>query len=491
MRIGIAGISHETHTFLPDLTGIDSFEPNTARGQALLDSHRNTNTSVGGFIEACEAAGIDMVPIVYSSGGVAGTVSDDVYDKYVAEMCEGFAREADRLDGILLSLHGAMVTESRQDTETHILKDVRRAVGYEIPIMVALDLHGNIDPALLTKATAVCGYRSSPHVDSGETGRRTATALLDMLRGKTKPVCAIAKPGLVVPSLFSATTVSPARDIIARVMEWQGKPRVIDVSFFFGFAWSDVHQLGVSAIAVTDNAPELAQVIVDDLAAYAWARRAELTGGPGVHSVRAGVALAIERARAAEKPIVILDHSDRLNDTTFVLRELINQDAQDAAHPLMYDPGAVRRCMEAGVGATVTVDVGSGSSPVAGGPVRVTGRVLWVGDKSYVGTGPMTRGRVIRHGPAAVLQVGGVWLQLVSEHESLIDEDPFVQYGRRTGEFRIIVSKSKTHFRAVYEKVASEIIVVDAPAYSPVDLSAFEYKNVPRGVFPVTRRRLR
>ncbi len=117
-----------------------------------------------------------------------------------------------------------MVTESRQDTETHIVKDVRTAVGYDIPIMVALDLHGNIDPALLTKATAICGYRSI-RVDMAETGRRTSSALLDMLGGKTRPVCAIAKPGLVVPSLFSATTVPPAGDIIARAMDGRASPR--------------------------------------------------------------------------------------------------------------------------------------------------------------------------------------------------------------------------------------------------------------------------
>lgn len=486
MRIGIAGISHETHTFLPDKTGVKTFEQGTARGEQMLEHFRGTNTSVGGFIAVCEAVGAELVPIVYSSGGVAGTVTDEVYDKYVGEICAGLAAERDHLDGILLSLHGAMVTESRNDTETHIVKDVRQVVGYKIPIMVALDLHGNLDPALLTKATAICGYRSSPHVDSGETGERAARALLDMLAGKTKPVCAMARPGLVVPSLFSATTVSPAKDIIARVMQWQEKPRVIDVSFFFGFAWSDVHQLGVSAVAVTDNAPELAQVIVDDLAQFAWSKRDELTGGPGVHSVKDGVALAIERAQTTTKPILLLDHSDRLNDTTFVLHELVRQKAQDAAHPLLYDPEAVQQCIQAGQGQEVTLEVGGKSSPLAGGPVKITGRIEWVGEKTFIGTGPMRRGLKSSYGPTAIVQAGGVWVQLVSAQTSLIDEDPFIQFGRQVNEFRIIVSKSKTHFRAVYEKVASEIIVVDAPAYSPVDLSAFKYQNVPPGVFPVT-----
>lgn len=486
MRIGIAGLAHETHTFLPDKTGIAAFEADAQRGAGIVSAYHGTNTAIGGFIEVCEASGAELVPIVCASGGVSGIVTDEVYDKYVAEMTEGFAAAADSLDGILLALHGAMVTESHQDTETQVVKEVRRAVGYEVPIMVALDLHGNIDPALLTKASAICGYHSSPHVDAGETGRRTARLMLATLDGRVRPTCAIAKPGLVIPSLFSATTVSPGREVIARAMEWLDKPRVIDVSFFFGFAWSDVHQLGASAVAVTDDAPELARVIVDDLAAFAWARRRELTGSTDVHSVADGVALAIERAKTDDRPVLILDHADRLNDTTFVLHELIRQGAQAAAHPLLYDPAAVEVCRRAGVGGAVTVDVGSTSSALAGGPVRLDGRVLWVGEKSYRGTGPMTQGRTINHGPAAIVQAGGVWVQLVSAREALIDLDPFIQYGHDPTEFKIIVSKSKTHFRAVYESWASGIIVVDAPVYSPVDLGVFDYQNVPRGVYPVT-----
>ncbi len=487
MKIGIAGISHETHTFLPDKTGLDDFDRVARHGKDILETYRPTNSSIGGFIQVCEPAGVELVPIVYASGGVAGTVKDEVYDKYIGEMCEGLGRVADTLDGILLSLHGAMVTESRQDTETHILKDVRKAVGYDIPIFVALDLHGNIDPAILTKATAIFGYHSSPHVDEAETGRRAARALLDMLAGKTRPVSAMAKPGMVVPSIFSATTVPPARDIIARVKDWQQKPRVIDVSFFFGFAWSDVHQLGASAVAVTDNAPELARVIVDDLAGAAWARREEFAGKRGVYSLRDGVALAMKRSMAASKPVVILDHADRLSDTTFVLHELVRQDARGVAFPLLCDPEAARACLEAGQGNTVELAVGSKSSPQAGGPVRLTGRVEWVGEKSYIGTGPMSYGERQDLGLTAILQAGGIWVQITSQRHSLIDEDPITQFGRKTGEFKIIVSKSKTHFRAVYEKVAQEIIIVDAPAYSPVDLSVFQYKNVPRGVYPITR----
>jgi microcystin degradation protein MlrC len=273
--------------------------------------------------------------------------------------------------------------------------------------------------------------------------------------------------------------------MIERVMEWQRKPRVIDVSFFFGFAWSNVHQLGVSAVAVTDNAPELARVIVDDIAQLAWSMREDLTKGRNVYSVADGVAYAVTRAANAKKPVVLLDHADRMNETSFVLRELVKQDVQDVAFPLFWDPESVQACMQAGVGSDVDLMVGGKTSPAAGGPVPIKGKVLWLGEKSYIGTGPMRRGLLMTEGPTAIVQAGGIWLQLVSRSSSLIDLDPITQYGRQAADFKIIVTKSKTHFRAVYEEVGEEIVTVDAPAYSPVDLSVFDYTNVPRGTYPV------
>ena len=47
-------------------------------------------------------------------------------------------------NGILLDLHGAMVTQEHEDAEAEIARAVREAVGPDIPIVVTLDLHANI-----------------------------------------------------------------------------------------------------------------------------------------------------------------------------------------------------------------------------------------------------------------------------------------------------------------------------------------------------------
>jgi len=500
MQLGLAGLSHETHTFLPNGTSVEPFERDAVRGERMIEEFRDSNTVLAGFIDACEAAAesIDYVPSVHTRGGVSGTVDDDVYDRYVSEIRTTFAEHS--LDGVLLFLHGAMVTESHQDTETDVVREVRSAVGDDVPIGVGMDLHGNVGPALTKSADVVCAYRSSPHVDQRETGRRTAETVLDAARDRVSPTTAVAKPGVAVPSVFSATTVSPAKDVVTRAVTWDHYPEfhdvarwtdkddVLDVSVFFGFAWADVPQLGLTVVATTDDDPEFARQIVDDLADFVAERRESFTTSDSLYSVKEGVKHALDCSAGAEDPVLILDHADRLAETTFVLQELIEQDASNVAVPLIHDPGAVAECRAAGVGNEVALDVGSHTSARGGGPVPLSGRVEFVGKKTYTATGPMKRGERVTQGETAIVDVDGLWLQLTSRMDGagLNDTDPINQYGYEATDFDVIVSKSKTHFRGVFEDLASQIIIVDAPEYSPADLSRFEYQQAPNDVYPIT-----
>lgn len=484
-RIGIAGFSHETVSFWPGVTTLEEFERYSYYGKDIIEKGRKTNSCIGGFIEVCEKEGVELVPVVAGSGGATATVADSVYDHYVPLMVEGFREEKGRLDGVLLALHGAMATESRIDPETDAVREVRGVLGYDIPIMVTLDLHGNKDEKLIKEATAVFGYHSSPHVDQAETGRRAARCMMRTLMGEIKPVCAWKKPGIVVPSVFSATTLSPAKDLIDRVRWWMKKPGVIDATVLFGFAWSDVANLGMSAIAVTDGDLVLAKQIVEDLSGLAVEKRELLTGigNESLYSLEEGVKVAIEKAEKAVKPIVILDHADRTNDTTFVIRELLKQGAKNAAVPCIFDPLSAEKCVEAGKGESVELEIGASTGWRDGGKVKLKGEVLWCGEAKYIGTGPMTINREMNLGASGIIQVDGLWIQLVSQQHSLIDDDPIKQFGYDPIGFDLIVSKSKTHFRAVYEELGEEIIIVDAPGQCPADLSHFDYKNIPDGLY--------
>jgi microcystin degradation protein MlrC len=480
MKVAIAGFNLESVSFLPYLTSLDEFRRAETSGSATVESLRGTNTVIGGFIDVCEREGIAMVPIVETEGGAAGPATEEAFEHYRGRIVEGLRAERGSLDGVLLHLHGALTTPTRVDPDGEIVRSVREAIGADVPLMLALDYHGNLDAATIAEATATFGYHFSPHVDMGETGRRAANCLVRMLRGEIRPVTAIAKPGVMVPSIFSATDLQPLRGFVARSLALpQTTPGLLDVSVFAGFSYADVPNCGFSVVAVADGDKELAERTATELSDSIALARRELHVPGLVRDLAEGVDYALSRAASAGKPIVVLEHADRMNDSTYVLRELIRRGAKKAAVPFLWDPESAKAACEAGAGKVIRLELGGRSSDRAGGPVPVEARILYAGDKSYIGTGPMRANAQVDLGPTALLDVDGIVVSVTTASTTAIDEDPFVQFGLRVQDFDIIVLRSKTHFRAVYEPLSEEIVIVDTPDWGPADLTTLPYRHAP------------
>ncbi|WP_419900346.1 M81 family metallopeptidase [Roseomonas sp. USHLN139] len=484
MRIAIGGLMQESVSFLSVLTTLEEFRAIEAAGSELLARFRGTNTLCGGFIAVLEEAGAEILPMVFADGGAAGPASDEAFlhyaDRIVAEL-----QQAGPVDGVLLALHGAMTTPTRLDPDREIVERVRAVVGRDIPVVVALDYHANLDRHIVELADALFGYHYSPHTDTGATGARAARCLLRMLRDGLRPAMAFDKPGVMVPSIFSATGLAPLAGIVSEsVAMAEDAPGYLDVSVFAGFSYADVPNGGFSVLAVSDDAGR-AERAVAALTRRIHDTRHELLHDGLVLGLEEGVDRAIALASTATRPVVLLEHADRCNDSTYLLRALLERGVTGAAVPYLWDPRAAAEAAAAGQGATVTLEVGGHSSPRAGGPVRITGRVLFAGEKEYHTTGPYMQGRLVKLGLAAVLDVGGLMVSLVSRPTLTVDEDLFIQFGLRTLDYRIIVLRSKTHFRAVYEPLAEAILIVDTPDWGPADLTTLPYRQLDRArIFP-------
>ncbi len=486
MRVAIAGLSLESVSFLPIETTIEDFRRTETAGATLVERFRGTNTVPGGFIKICEREGVEMVPILRAEGGAAGPASDDAFVHYADRICAGL-KAALPVDGVLLNLHGAMATPTRLDPDRELAERVRAVVGRTVPIVVALDYHGNLDATLLDVVDAAFGYHYSPHVDMGETGERAAACLVRTLRGEIRPVCALVKPGVMVPSIFSATGIPPLSDIVQESLAMaKAAPRWLDVSVFAGFSYADVPNCGFSVLAVADGDAALARGAAAWLSAKIHAAREALMHREMVLGLEEGVAEALRRAVTATKPVVILEHADRMNDSTHVLRALQGRTGGvRVAVPHLWDPVAAAEAAKAGEGATIRLALGGRSSEGAGGTVEVEGRVRYAGHKTYRTTGPMGHGNLVDLGPAAVIEAGDLTIWLTSTQRTAIDEDCFTQFGMKASDFGIIVLRSKTHFRAVYEPIAECILIVDTPDWGPADLTTLPFRLVPTDrVFP-------
>jgi microcystin degradation protein MlrC len=486
MRLAIAGFNLESVTFLPDPTSLDDFERLAQRGAGLVQSFSGTNTVPGGFLAGCAEHGVQTVALVYTEAGAAAAASEAAFDTFLAEIIDGVSAVRDQIDGLLLGLHGALVTVGGR-TDLDFLAGLRAALGPDLPIGVAFDLHGNLDPGLVGLADVMSAYHESPHVDMGETARRVAGMLIGKLRGEIQPRTVLRKVPVTLPSIFTATRVAPLSDVMAEARRREAEtPGLLDCSVVMGFAYADVAQIGVSILATADGDIGVAEAAAAAMAALVWRRREALYPKESVLNPDAGLARARTVAARSDKPVVILEHADRMNDSTYVLRQLLETPGVKAAVPYLWDPAAASTAMTAGVGATVSLPVGGHSSSKAGGAVTLSGTVIWAGEARFAMGGEMGRGRPVDLGPTALVRADGIVVWLISANLSAINLDPFEQFGLDHRDFDIVVLRSKTHFRAIWEREAAEIIIVDTPDWGPARLETLPYEHARAGVFPIT-----
>jgi microcystin degradation protein MlrC len=378
-----------------------------------------------------------------------------------------------------------MAAENYPKAEAEIVRRVRKVVG-NIPIMVTLDLHANEDQEITDAADAVFVITEYPHRDKQKTGAIAARAMVETLRGNFKPTVAIRKPGVITPSLFQGTDFPPAKDIRDRARMWEKEHGVYHLSIAFGFAYADVPDVGAAVIAVTHNDQALAERAAQDVSDYIWELR-EPFANKKVPKTREAVKLAIEAARDKKTPVIIADHADRTGDATHVLKELIDQRAENFCVATIADEEAVAHIVaEAKVGDEVTVDVGGWATELAGQPVRITGTVEQLGEVNYVATGALETGVTRRLGTLAVIKFGANNRVIVTPTLHQVKDDAiFPAVGLSLEDLDIVAIKSRVHFRAFYQDAAGTIIEVDAPGLGPADLSELEYKNVPADVYPL------
>jgi microcystin degradation protein MlrC len=485
VRLFLAMMSHETNTFSTIPTDRAQFEARHLHyGGEVIETFRNTGTCVGGMIAAAERRGVQLVPSVAAAASPAGKVTRDIYahvrDRMLADL-----RAAGRVDGVLLDLHGAMVTEDHDDGEADFIQAVREALGPGVPIAVTLDFHGNMSPEAVRGADLLHGYKTYPHVDMAERGAEATERLLEVIAGRIRPTAALRQPPLLPPLGSQGTARGPMRRLYDLADEMEKDARVVSVSVFAGFPHADIPQAGLSVYVVTNGDQALADCLADQLARVAWDHRHEFA-----HRGRP-VPEAVAHALAAEgRPIVLADMADNTGggaagDGTEVLRELVRVGARSAVVACLWDPEAVEACIRAGVGRSITLPVGGKVDDRHGAPLTVTGRVRTLSDGRFVHKGPMARGLPGRLGPTAVLDVDDIKVILISLRWQTLDPEMIRFVGIDPLEEKVLVVKSTIHYRAAFEPIAREIIEVDAPGLSSSNLERFPFARVRRPIYPL------
>ena len=488
LRIAAAQIQHETNVFSSVRTDLAAFQRSGLKVGDEIEVERGTNSAFGGFFAAAERHNLDLLPIVSVWVTPSGIVTGDALGPLVEQLTTSLVEL--QPDGVALSLHGAMVSEFDSDGDAWILDRVREAVGWDVHVVVELDLHANVSARMVETADIIVGYDTYPHVDLAERGEEVIDLLVRQIQGEIEPAMALVKPPMLPTSQRMMTSHDPMKSIMALAHQIERRAGVLNVTFSGGFPPSDTEETGVSCVVTTDGDLTRAIEYAEELARLAWSVRDGFLGG--VTSFE-DAATAMEALPVTpDKPLLIVDIADSIwsgssGDSVELIRFFLNRRVSGAAVAPVVDPEVVRTAITAGVGATIAIELGGKTDSLHGDLLPCSATVLGLTDGTYVNQGPMMTGLQVNMGPTAVVAIGEPLVRVVvtSRAEAPIDPAVFAANGIALDSTRVLGLKGKGHFRAAFEPIVSDVILVEGPGVTGSELSRLPLRHVRRPIWPL------
>lgn len=485
MRIAIGGIEHETNTYATESMGttcLDDFQQ--LRGDEIF-SVRGTRTFVGGFLSAIDATDHDAVPLLWAWAGPSGIIEASTYTALKTDYLERLTAVLP-VEAVAVSMHGAGVVEGIEDLEADFAAAIRMVVGPDIPIVVPLDLHGNITTEMGERIDLMLGVQEYPHTDMFDRGVEAIDQLPGLVAGTVRPTTHVERLPLLLPT--STTDAGPAADIRDLCLAAEERPGVIDASFFHGFPYTDIGATGASIVVITDNDPALAHEVATDIAAAVWSRRNEFV----VESIQPAVTieLAGQALTTLGGPVVINDTADNPGggtpgDGTHLLAAMVDANVEGSCFGFVFDPVTAEAAHEAGVGATIDVRIGGRHGPLHGDPVEATAYVKALTDGRVVYTSQMVAGVRANLGKSVRLTIGNVDVIVTSRRSQTFDAEIFTLHGIDVTTRSIVGLKSSQHFRAGFRDIATKIITADSPGLTTLDVTVFDHPAADGALWPI------
>ncbi|MBV9218042.1 MAG: M81 family metallopeptidase [Methylobacteriaceae bacterium] len=490
-RVLLCELYHETHTFVPDLTGIADFR--IERDDALL-RRRGDGSVVDGFLEVAAAEGWTVVPAAAFAAMPSGIVDHRVFEIFWSDVSErAVAAMATGLDAVFVALHGAMVTTEIEDPEGVFLERLRSIEGLSaLPLFGVFDLHAAFTERMAQRADCLVAYRENPHTDARASAMRAARLLARSLATGVRPRNRARNLAMVWPPSRTGTADSPMRELeaLARSIEARS-PSIWAVNVIAGFAYADVRDAGVAISAVTVGSDAEAEEALDALEALAHSLRDQAI--PAHESIDA----VLDRILPIHSgPVVLVEPSDNIGggapgDGTGILRALVERQVPAAAVAIA-DSEAVRILANLPIGARARLAIGGKSGALAGGPVLLEVELLSRSDGRFALEDPQSHlaamvGTLVDMGPSAVVRHAGQIILLNSRKTPPFDLGQWRSQGIEPTALKLIAVKAAVAHRRAYDRIAAASYTVATPGPCPVNLAELPYRRIRRPIFPLDR----
>ena len=485
-RVGITGYAHEVNALAEPVT---------------LEYGLQISDTPGGLAATWEAGpllarlrelrDVEIIELPVWEFGASGPLAGDDFRTIVAQV--GAALDAaGPLDAVAVLGHGAGSSTDDRDTDGTFLRAVRARVGEKVPIVTVLDFHANLSAAMADACDVIVGYRTNPHVDIHERLVEVAEHVHRLLDGPPTVIAWCSLP-LVVPQIGQLTAPDePFGRVMAHGQQLVGGP-TRNVSVFGAFSLGDTEHCGTSVAVTADHGHEAGAIgAARELSEHLWRLRDEyrIAATPLDEAVRE----AGRASRGERPPVILADVADNPGggapgNSTFVLQALLDAGVQDVVMGLQCDGEVVTAAFAAGQGATIDVEFNRGSTHPLALPLRCAAEVIALTTEPLVPTRGVYAGSTRYPGWSCALRVDGIEVGVSSRKVQCADDDTLRFVGLHPKAARVVVVKSRGHFRAGFDHLfrPDQIIEVGAPGVATVTLDTIEWQHLPRPVWPLDR----
>ncbi len=417
LRIAFGRINQETNALSPVLTTVDDFkaihyvdsESELMRRCRWLNHEVDSmfrNAELSGFVQGlykhCKKRGIAVtaVPLVSAWAVPSGPLTAACFDELTNALCDKLRRalRAGPLDGVYLSLHGAMNVDGfdngpTETPESEIVRRVRAVVGDVIAVAVSLDLHGLVTSGLVEQSTILQGYQTNPHRDHAAVGDRCARLLIDTALGLIAPAMTWRSLPMILGGGNTVDFLAPLRGVWQLMKNIEQQPGILGATVMTVHPWNRHTELGWSTLVVVDSkvvgAVDRGERAAADLAEACWNVRTNLP--PSFLSPQAAIERARRKTFARKIGVVMMsDASDVVSagapgENTALLAALIAADDL-VSYATIRDPDVVDLVHRGhAAGDIVDVELGMKLDPSRGQRLKVQAKVERVGKAHGVG----------------------------------------------------------------------------------------------------------
>jgi microcystin degradation protein MlrC len=480
MRIALLGIYHESNTFVASQTVLNDFKKgHFLKGEDIRKEYEKAHHEIGGMIEVIDEAGFELVPVMYAAATPGGTISSQAYRNLLDEMMDELGKILP-VDGCLVVPHGAGVSESYPDMDGHWLSVLREKTGTRIPIVGTLDPHANVSQLMASSTVALVAYKTNPHIDQRRTGKQAAGILVNLLKGKVKPVQMLTEIPLAISIEQQHTGSEPCKSLYDLAEELSRQKDILSISIILGFPYADVSEMGTSVLVVSDNDPDLALKTGKELESFILKNRENFVGD------RKDISYSFSLVSTANKPVLMLDMGDNVgggsSGNSTVLLDALEQHGNLRSFICIYDPLAVSQASLYGIGAHFKVCIKNDQNETRSYNVSL----IRIADGKFNETTPRHGGQVhYDMGKIAIVITGkGTVIMLTSERIAPFSLQQLTAFNIIPADFDVIVAKGVNAPIAAYSSVCPTVIQVNTPGETQADMTRFKYQNRRKPLYP-------